>query len=214
MTTIAIPQSNSALRFGKPLLNQTFLQGVVKQGVVKFGIAAAIFAAAVAMAYLVLPRLEATGLWAYAVGFMVQATTAASIMVPIPGMATLVVMSQELDLVTLAVVGAAGGAIGELLGYWLGSQGRGPLAKTRMYDKLEVAMRRWGGVVVFLFAAVPVLPMDAAGIVAGATRYPVARYLVAMFTGKFVLLMALFLAARPLVTALSYLSEWMPLGQN
>ena len=207
MTTIAIPRSNSALRFSAPLLSQVFLKGVMK-----FGIAAAIFAAAVATAYLVLPRLEATGIWAYAVGFLVQATTAASIMVPIPGIAALVVMSQELDLVMLAVVGAAGGAIGELLGYWLGSQGRGPLAKTRMYNKLEVAMRHWGGVVVFLFAAVPVLPMDAAGIIAGATRYPITRYLVAIFAGKLLLLMALFLAARPFVTALSFLNEWMPLG--
>ena len=115
----------------------------------------------------------------------------------------MVVMSQELDLVMLAVVGAAGGAIGELFAYWLGSQGRSPLAKTRMYNKLEVAMRRWGGVVVFLFAAAPVLPMDAAGIVAGATRYPIARYLVATFAGKLLLLMALFLAARPFLTALS-----------
>ena len=178
----------------------------------KFGITTAVFAAVVATAYLVLPRLEATGIWAYGVGFLVQATTAASIIVPIPGMAALVIMSQEMDLVTLAVAGAAGGAIGELLGYWLGSQGRGPLAKTRMYNKVESAMHRWGGLVVFLFAAVPALPMDAAGIVAGATRYPIGRYLIAMFAGKLLLLMGLFLAARQFVTALSFLNEWMPLG--
>ena len=207
MTTIAIPQSNSALKFSVPLPSQALLKGVMK-----FGIAAAIFAAAIAAAYLVLPRLEATGIWAYVVGFLVQATSAASIIVPVPGIAALVVMSQELDLVMLAAAGAAGGAIGELLGYWLGSKGHGPLARTRMYSKLEVAMRRWGGAVVFLFAAVPVLPMDAAGIVAGATRYPIARYLVAMFAGKLLLLMALFLAARQFVTALSHLNEWMGLG--
>ena len=56
------------------------------------------------------------------------------------------------------------------------------------------------------------IPMDAAGIVAGATRYPIGRYLIAMFAGKLLLLMALFLAARQFVTALSFLNEWMPLG--
>lgn len=64
----------------------------------------------------------------------------------------------------------------------------------------------------FLFAAVPVLPMDAAGIVAGATRYPIGRYLIAMFAGKLLLLVVLFLAARRFVDALAFLNGWTALG--
>lgn len=168
---------------------------------------AAFFAAIVGFAYFVLPSLNATGIWAYGVGFLIQATTSASIIVPIPGMAALLVMAQEMDILALAAFGAAGGTVGELVGYWLGMQGRGPLAKTGLYKRLEPAMRRWGGPIIVLFAAIPVLPMDAAGIVAGAIRFPIARYLVAMFTGKFALLLVGFIASRQLASATAFLFD-------
>ena len=204
MTTLALSPSTGVLRFNAPVLNP-----VLTKSAVKIGTGIAIFVAVVTVAYLVLPRLGTQGIWAYGVGFLVQATTSASIVVPIPGMAALVVMSQETNLIWLAMFGAAGGAIGELFGYWIGSQGRGPLASSRLFSKLETAMRRRGGIVIFLFALVPVLPMDAAGIVAGATRYPLGRYLAAMFAGKVLLLLAAFLAARELVSGLSFLNGWL-----
>ncbi len=204
MTTIAASQSNSALRFNTPRLSPTFLRGAAK-----LSMTVAIFAAIVAASYLVIPRLGVQGVAAYGVGFLVQATTSATVLVPVTGIPALVVMSQDLNLLTLAVFGAAGGALGELFGYWLGSQGRGPLSNMRLYHRLETAMQRRGGLVVFLFAAVPLLPMDAAGIVAGVTRYPLGRFLTAMFAGKLLLLLTLFLVAREFLTALSFLNAWL-----
>lgn len=205
MTTMTL--THSAPSFTAPGPRRKALKSALK-----FGMAAAVFASIVAMSFLVLPRLEATGIWAYGIGFLIQATTSASIMVPVPGAAALTVMSQELNLFALAAVGAAGGAVGELVGYWLGTQGRGPLAKLGIYKKLEAAMAKWGGTVVFLFAAVPLLPMDAAGIVAGATRLPLHRYLISMFLGKMLLLSLVFLAARQFSTAFSFVAEWMNVG--
>lgn len=146
----------------------------------------------VAFAYYVLPRLAATGVAGYALGFLINAVTSASIIMPVPGMGILIVMSSELNPWMLAVVAAAGGALGELFGYWLGSQGRGPLAGSRMFAKIRGSMERHGGAVVFAFAAIPILPMDAAAMVAGATRYPVGRFLGYMAAGKALLLMAVF----------------------
>jgi hypothetical protein len=164
MTTLARP--NRAISSGAPRLNPAMLKGIIKSA-----ITAAVFAGVIATAYLLLPQLEATGNWAYGIGFLIQATTSASIVVPIPGMAALMVMSQDMNLLPVAAAGAAGGAI------------------------------------VFLFAAIPVLPMDLAGIVAGATRYPVVRYLTAMFAGKFLLLTIGFLAARDIIAAALRSSE-------
>ena len=203
MTSIATFPSNSALRFNAPRVTPVFVRWAAK-----LGITAAVFLAVVGATYLVLPRLEGSGIWAYGVGFLVQATTSASIMVPVPGIAALVVMSQGLNVVTLAVFGAAGGAVGELFAYWIGYQGRGPLAKTGLYNRLEAAMRLHGGAAVFMFAAVPVLPMDAAGVVAGVTRYPIGRFLVATFAGKLLMLIAVFWAAREFTPTLSFVNAW------
>jgi membrane protein YqaA with SNARE-associated domain len=148
-----------------------------------------------ALAYYVLPGLSATGPAAYALGFVINAVTSASIIVPVPGMGALVVMSSELNPWMLAAVAAFGGALGEMFGYWLGSQGRGTLAGSRFFQALAMRMRRHGAALVFLFAAVPVLPMDAAAMVAGATHYPVARFVMSMAAGKAVLLASAFATA-------------------
>jgi membrane protein YqaA with SNARE-associated domain len=105
-------------------------------------------------------------------------------------------MSQELNIVALAAAGAAGGSVGELTGYWVGTQGRGVLEKTRIMQWVTPQMQRRGAMIITLFAAVPVLPMDAAGMLAGSTRYPIPRFLAAMFFGKFALLLVTFLSAR------------------
>ncbi len=151
--------------------------------------------AVAAIANFVLPSLEATGIWAYAVGFFIYVITSATVIVPVPGMAFLVVMAQELNIVALAIAAGIGGALGELVGYWLGAQGRGPLRGTRVYARVGRAMERFGGAVVFLFALVPVLPMDGAGLIAGATRYPVVKFLVYSAAGKGLLLLAVFAAS-------------------
>lgn len=164
--------------------------------VARFAVVATVAVAVMLVVYRVLPMLEQAGDWAYLVGFLVQAATAATIVIPIPGLAALTVMSQDLNIVALAAAGAAGGAVGEMTGYWIGSQGRGVIEKTRVMQWVRPQMERRGALIVTLFAAVPVLPMDAAGMLAGSTRYPIARFLAAMFVGKFALLLVTFLAAR------------------
>lgn len=164
-------------------------------------LARAAFVATVATAvtlivYSVLPMLQHAGQWAYVVAFLVQAVTAATIVVPIPGLAALTTMALEMNPYALAAAGAAGGALGELTGYWLGSQGRGLLEKARIMQWVRPQMERRGALVITLFAMIPVLPMDAAGMIAGSTRYPMAKFLAAMFAGKFALLLATFMAAR------------------
>jgi membrane protein YqaA with SNARE-associated domain len=170
------------------------------QVALKITVAVAIAAGLMAFAYNVLPTLLATGpeagLAAYALGFVVNAITSASIIVPVPGMGALVLMSSELNPWVLAGVAGVGGALGEMFGYWLGTQGRGPLTGSRLFGKIQARMQRYGAGVIFLFAAVPVLPIDAAAMVAGATRYPVARFLVSMAAGKALLLATAFALAR------------------
>jgi membrane protein YqaA with SNARE-associated domain len=49
---------------------------------------------------------------------------------------------------------------------------------------MEGWMRRWGAWAVFVFAAVPFLPLDIAGMVAGAIRFPLWKFLLVAWVGK------------------------------
>ena len=47
----------------------------------------------------------------------------------------------------------------------------------------------------------PVLPMDAIGIMSGTVRLPVGKFLLATFVGRFAMLLVAFLSAREVVAA-------------
>ena len=159
----------------------------------------AVLGLVVAVGHLILPALQTSGAWGYVAGSLIQMVTAATIVIPIPGAAALTVMSQELNPMALAAAGAVGGTIGELTGYWVGTEGRGVLQRSRFFDLIQSQMDRRGGLVIALFALIPVLPMDAAGMMAGAAHYPVRRFLLAMFLGKLGMLLATFFIARGVV---------------
>ena len=63
-------------------------------------------------------------------------------------------------------------------------------------------MDKRGGLIILLFSMVPVLPMDAIGIMSGAVRFPIAKFLFATFIGRLALLLGTFLAARGVVEAI------------
>jgi uncharacterized membrane protein YdjX (TVP38/TMEM64 family) len=80
--------------------------------------------------------------------------------------------------------------LGELTGYLAGYSGRGFITRGQTYQKLEGWMRRRGGWVLFVFAVVPNPFFDAAGVAAGALRYPVWRFLAIIWCGKLVKMLA------------------------
>ena len=45
-------------------------------------------------------------------------------------------------------------------------------------------MNRYGGGILFVSALAPFIPVDAAGLVAGSTRYPVHKFLLYLGAGK------------------------------
>ena len=56
-------------------------------------------------------------------------------------------------------------------------------------------MKRWGAATAFVFAFSPFLPIDIIGIVAGAVRLHLWKFLVACFTGKALLYIGLTIAS-------------------
>ena len=134
------------------------------------------------------------GNWGYLGAFLIGLVGNATVILPMPSLLLLFALGATFNPVMVGLTGAAGGAIGELSGYILGYSGHGFINNTQLYVKAESWMKRWGSATVFVFAVAPVLPIDVAGIAAGALRFPVWKFLVACFSGKSLLYISLTLA--------------------
>jgi membrane protein YqaA with SNARE-associated domain len=134
------------------------------------------------------------GNWGYLGAFLIGLVGNATIILPMPGLLLLFALGATFNPVLVGLTGAAGGAIGEMSGYILGYSGHGFIKNNQLYVKAETWMKRFGSATVFVFALAPVLPIDVAGIAAGALRFPVWKFLVACFSGKAILYTCLTLA--------------------
>lgn len=85
--------------------------------------------------------------------------------------------------VLVGVVGGVGAAIGELVGYSAGYSGRRLLGKGKLYSRAEGWLRKWGTPAVFVFAVVPVF-FDVVGLVAGALRFPLWKFVLVCWLGR------------------------------
>ena len=151
---------------------------------------------AIWLAYFVLPSLSRAGLWGYAAAFLVVGTSSSAVFVPVPGFLVLAVMAPDMNPFGLAAAGAVGGALGELTGYWLGRQGRGPIQKMRVGRWVHRQVERRGPKVVPLVGLLPILPMSGSGMVAGLAHYPVRRFFGAILVGKMLMLLTVLMVLR------------------
>jgi len=139
-------------------------------------------------------RFERFEEWGYAGAFLISIVNNATVLFPAVGWAVVVALGTALNPFLLGPVSGAGAAIGELTGYAVGVTGRELLSGTRGYRWLRGLAERWGGLAVFVFAAMP-LPMDIAGMWAGSVRYPLWRFLLWCALGKTIKMTALSLGA-------------------
>lgn len=137
-------------------------------------------------------KVEQLGNYRYLGVFVVSLLSNATVILPVPGILVIFPYVANLNPVFLGLVGAAGGTLGEITGYMVGYSGRRAIKRGRTYERVEGWMKRWGAWTIFVFAAVPILPFDVAGVVAGALRFPVWKFLLLAWAGKslkYVLLM-------------------------
>ena len=139
--------------------------------------------------------LYGLGRWGYLGVLLAELANSASILVPTPAAAYTFAMGSVLNPFALGVIGGVGAACGELFGYYLGARGATTLEHAERLKRLRSITTRWGGGFLLAFALLP-LPFDVAGIWAGATRYPVSRFLVFVTAGKVVNVTAIALAGH------------------
>ena len=92
----------------------------------------------------------------------------------------------------VGLAGGVGAAIGEMTGYMVGYSGRGVVGSSRLYLRLVVWVRRWGIVTIFILSLMPVF-FDLVGIIAGAFRFPLWKFVLLCWLGRTILYMGVVL---------------------
>ena len=156
-----------------------------------------IFLAVAITAGLLLFREQVNNLgnYGYLGAFLISLITSATVIVPVPGIVALFAIGNTLNPVLVGLVGAAGGILGEMVGFMVGHEGHELVQhKNKLYLRMEAWMRRWGGWAIFVFAAAPIPMFDVAGIVSGALGYPFWKFLLIGWVGKSIRFVLLVLA--------------------
>lgn len=120
----------------------------------------------------------------YLGAFLISLVANATIILPMPGILIISALGAALNPVVVGIIGGAGGALGEMVGYVAGYSGRSVIQDNRTYTRARYWMRKWGIVAIFVFALVPFLPLDVAGMTAGVLRFSIWRFLLACWAGK------------------------------
>jgi len=133
--------------------------------------------------------LSELGGYGYLGAFLISLIANATIILPIPGILILVGMGSVPGLhpVLIGLVAAAGGTLGELTGYMLGYGGRVLVENRKAHARAVAWINKWGVLAILIFALVPFLPLDIAGIAAGNLRFPLWKFMAVCWCGKAIL---------------------------
>jgi uncharacterized membrane protein YdjX (TVP38/TMEM64 family) len=118
--------------------------------------------------------------------FLVSVLGNATIILPVPVILTAFLGGGIYNPLVVAFLTAFGATLGELTGYLAGTSGQAVIDKNPRLKKIESWMQKYGLWTLFVLAALPNPAFDLAGIVAGATKIPVWKYVLVVGTGKLV----------------------------
>ena len=125
---------------------------------------------------------------AYLAVFFTALVSNLTIIAPVPfAVSVMVAAATKWNPFIIALLAAAGGSLGELSGYYAGFLGRKIAISESLvgYRRIEGWVQRYGVWAILLLAFQPVIPFDVGGLVAGAARMPLHKFLPALFGGKF-----------------------------
>ena len=131
-------------------------------------------------------RVENLPLYGYPAIFLVSLLGNLSVIFPAPSY--LVVFAAggtgTFNPIAVGVVAGLGATLGELTGYVAGASGKGVVENRLTYQRICRAIEKWGMGIIFLLGVIPNFFFDIGGMVAGATRMPLWRFILAAWLGK------------------------------
>jgi uncharacterized membrane protein YdjX (TVP38/TMEM64 family) len=127
-------------------------------------------------------------LTAYLVVFGITLAGNASIIVPVHiHVAIMMAAASQWDPILIALIASVAGTIGEITGYYAGYLGKKIIVSesTPGYNRVVGWVNRYGPLAIFLLSLQPILPFDIAGLVAGASKISLWKFLLPCWAGRF-----------------------------
>jgi membrane protein YqaA with SNARE-associated domain len=128
-----------------------------------------------------IPNLQAYGLPGI---FLLSLLANATLILPVPGVVITTTMSAIFPPFLVALAAGTGAALGELTGYLAGYSGQVVIENRPKFKRLVDWMNKYGGWTILVLSFIPNPAFDMAGIVAGALKYPVQKFLSWCWLGK------------------------------
>ena len=147
------------------------------------------------------------GWLAYLIVFGTSLVSNLTIIAPVPfAVSIMVAAATEWNPVLIALLAGIGGGIGELSGYYAGYFGRKIAISDGMIGRgrIEGWIQRYGAWAIFVIALQPVIPFDIGGLIAGAAKMPVRKFLPALIAGRFIKYTILIYAGLGLINFLPF----------
>lgn len=131
-----------------------------------------------------LSRLQSFGLIGI---FVVNIIGSATLFIPAPAIATVVVGGILYHPLIVAVVAALGSGIGDMIGYVLGKSGKEVLFKRNSfwYTLFRELFHKFAAVFIIFFSFIPNPFFDAVGIFAGVFSYSPVKFFIYVLIGRF-----------------------------
>jgi membrane protein YqaA with SNARE-associated domain len=139
----------------------------------------------VVVVWLVSDKIKALESWGYVGVFAISLVSAATIILPAPGWASVIAMSTVLNPYLVGIAAGLGSGLGEITGFLAGDGAAKIVVKNKKdYEKFKGWIRKYDMPAVFVLAAIPNPVFDVAGIAAGSAGIPITRFLVAVIAGR------------------------------
>ena len=110
---------------------------------------------------------------------------AATIFLPSGGSAVVILAGAVLNPFLVGLLAGTAAVLGELTGYAIGYEGGAFLdRRTKLFAKAKSWVEKRGSLTIFLLSLIPNPIFDAAGLAAGAIKFPLGKFIIFAWLGK------------------------------
>ena len=116
--------------------------------------------------------------------FVISILANATVIIPAPGLLFVFSMGAKFNPLLIGLAAGLGATIGELSGYLAGFSGQAIFENQKGYERVVQWMQKNGPLTISVLAFIPNPLFDLAGMISGAFRMPVAKFLFFAMIGK------------------------------